>query len=233
MDAGNAPGWFGKLPVLGDFASRRLPPAFVAAWDAWLQRGMVCSQEQLGDAWLDTFLTAPVWGFVLGAHTLDNRPWAGVLLPSVDRVGRYFPLTVCAPMGAFAFTDDALRMLERWVLELEACARRGLDPDGRLDDFDAALAQCVPPSSVGRPAASELGQAVLSNAAFVRLESAGARGLHDLAAQAGDVVLNAMFAPYTLWWCLGPDGQAGGFACHGMPSAAVFSRMLQYVPGQG
>ena len=30
------PGWFGKLPGLGDFASRRLPDTFVAAWDRWL-----------------------------------------------------------------------------------------------------------------------------------------------------------------------------------------------------
>ena len=27
------PGWYGKIPSLGDFASRRLPQSFVAAWD--------------------------------------------------------------------------------------------------------------------------------------------------------------------------------------------------------
>lgn len=232
MDASNAPGWFGKLPVLGDFATRRLPQDFVAAWDAWLQRGMTYSQEHLGSAWLDAFLTAPVWRFVLGAHTLDNRPWAGVVLPSVDRVGRYFPLTVCAPIPDLSFSGPALHALEQWADTLEACARQGLDPLGRLDAFDTALAQCVPPALAGHVVAGGLGEAVLHNAAFVRLERTGARGLHDLAADAGDAMLSTMFAPYTLWWCRGLDGQAGGFACHGMPSAAVFSRMLQYVPGQ-
>src|SRR5262249_35940975 len=31
------PGWYGKLPSLGDFASRRLPVEFVKAWDSCLQ----------------------------------------------------------------------------------------------------------------------------------------------------------------------------------------------------
>ena len=31
------PGWYGKLPSLGDFASRRLGADFIPPWDAWLQ----------------------------------------------------------------------------------------------------------------------------------------------------------------------------------------------------
>ncbi|MGO8543079.1 TagF domain-containing protein, partial [Rhizobium leguminosarum] len=30
------PAWFGKLPGMGDFAHRRLPQDFLAAWDQWL-----------------------------------------------------------------------------------------------------------------------------------------------------------------------------------------------------
>ena len=33
-----APGWFGKLPGMGDFAHRRLPEPFRSAWDRWLQQ---------------------------------------------------------------------------------------------------------------------------------------------------------------------------------------------------
>jgi type VI secretion system protein ImpM len=39
------PGWFGKLPSLGDFASRRLPDAFVSRWDRWLQGGLARARE--------------------------------------------------------------------------------------------------------------------------------------------------------------------------------------------
>ena len=39
-NAAAAAGWYGKLPGLGDFAMRRLPPEFVSHWDAWLQSGL-------------------------------------------------------------------------------------------------------------------------------------------------------------------------------------------------
>lgn len=227
----SAPGWYGKLPALGDFASRRLPQSFVAGWDGWLQRGMAYSQEHLGAAWLDAFLTAPVWGFVLGERTLETQTWAGIVLPSVDRVGRYFPLTLAAPLPGFGFSAEALAALERWMDGLEEAARAGLDPQATVEGFDALLATCPPPL-LPAPQDAGLGEALLRGDAFVRLERPSARGLADLAGDAAAHATGTLFAPYTLWWCRGADGTAGGFACHGMPSAAVFARMLQYAPGQ-
>lgn len=228
----SVPGWYGKLPVLGDFASRRLPHEFVSAWDVWLQRGMAHSQEQLGAAWLEVFLTAPLWRFVLGEQTLDSRAWAGVLLPSVDRVGRYFPLTLCAPVPALSFDDEALRLMEHWMDELEHAARVGLDPEQGLERFEARLAGIASPAATRSDDGDGFGQALLRGEPLVRLERAGARNLKELAGAVGSEVIDGLLAPYTIWWCRGGDGVAGGFACHGMPSAAVFSRMLQYVPGQ-
>ena len=45
-------GYYGKVPTNGDFVLRRLPRSFVDPWDAWLQRAMAISREQLaeGDA---------------------------------------------------------------------------------------------------------------------------------------------------------------------------------------
>ena len=60
-----APGWFGKLPHLGDFASRRLPPSFVRPWDRWLQRGLASARSELGERWLDLYLVAPILRFWL------------------------------------------------------------------------------------------------------------------------------------------------------------------------
>lgn len=226
----NAPGWYGKLPALGDFAARRLPQSFVAAWDGWLQRGMAYSQEHLGQAWLETFLTAPVWGFVLGERTLEAQTWAGIVLPSVDRVGRYFPLTLCAALPGFSFSGEALVAVESWTHALEDAARGGLDPQATVEDFEARLIACPPPFFPA-PQASALGEALVHGETFVRLERPGARGLLDLAGDAAARATDTLFAPYTLWWCCGVDGTAGGFACHGMPSPAVFARMLQYAPG--
>ena len=94
------PGWYGKLPALGDFAGRRLPPLFVDPWDRWLALGMSHWRDS-DPAWLEAFLAAPTWRFALGAGVpFELSPgYAGVLMPSVDRVGRYFPLTIARPRG--------------------------------------------------------------------------------------------------------------------------------------
>src|SRR5690606_3002224 len=89
---------YGKLPSHGDFLHHCVSDRFVDAWDRWLQHALVASKTQLQDRWLPTYLTSPAWRFVLSRDTIDGHAWAGVLLPSVDRVGRYFPFTVVAPL---------------------------------------------------------------------------------------------------------------------------------------
>lgn len=88
-----APGWFGKLPGSGDFVHRRLEAAFIVRWDAWLQHEMLVMRQR-HPGWVESYLTAPVWCFVLAPGLLELRGAQGVLMPSVDRVGRYFPLTL-------------------------------------------------------------------------------------------------------------------------------------------
>ncbi len=92
-------GFYGKLPTHGDFLRRRVSDAFVSSWDAWLQAGMTASRGALGDRWLDVYLTSPAWRFVCAAGACGPAPVAGVLVPSIDRVGRYFPLTVVARLA--------------------------------------------------------------------------------------------------------------------------------------
>ena len=79
-------GWYGKLPILGDFTRRHLPPAFIDPWDAWLQAGIAGSRAALGGAWLDNYLTAHVWHFVLMPGVLGPQAWAGVW--DIPRLGR-------------------------------------------------------------------------------------------------------------------------------------------------
>ena len=56
---GPVAGWYGKIPSLGDFASRRLPTEFIKPWDAWLQGSMAASRQILADRWLDLYLDQP------------------------------------------------------------------------------------------------------------------------------------------------------------------------------
>ena len=73
-------GFFGKVPARGDFVRRTLPAAFVTPWDQWLQAGIAGSKEVLGDAWLEVYLTSPVWRFALSARLAGEPAVARCLL---------------------------------------------------------------------------------------------------------------------------------------------------------
>ncbi|HJW12307.1 MAG TPA: type VI secretion system-associated protein TagF [Albitalea sp.] len=133
-------GWFGKMPYLGDFASRRLPDEFIRGWDDWLQRGLAAMHAELGADWLARYLVAPVRRFWLAPGLLGDSGWAGVLMPSVDSVGRHFPLTI----AQHAASLDAMLAAGDWFRAVDAAARKVLDVEFSVDDLEHELAQ-VPP----------------------------------------------------------------------------------------
>jgi type VI secretion system protein ImpM len=140
-------GIYGKLPSNGDFLMRRVPQEFLHWWDNWLQHGVAASREQLGGNWLDIFLTSPIWRFYFEAGTVCSRPCVGLVTPSVDRVGRYFPLTlVWFPEGSASFFSLArhaapwFNAAERHVVEaLEAEQSDFASFDQKIRDSGALL----------------------------------------------------------------------------------------------
>ena len=99
LPAGQLAGYFGKMPARGDFVSGSLGREFVDPWDDWIQASIEQSRDRLGEQWLDVYLTSPLWCFALSPSICGNHAWGGVLMPSVDAVGRYFPLTIAAPLS--------------------------------------------------------------------------------------------------------------------------------------
>ena len=102
---------------------------FVLVWDQWLQSAIATSREQLGESWLDTYLFSPIWRFGLSPGVCGENAWVGVLMPSVDKVNRHYPLTM-----AFSVPDaEILAYLfgtkegELWFGELEKLALSCLD----------------------------------------------------------------------------------------------------------
>ena len=160
-------GFYGKLPSQGDFVSRRLPWVFTEAWDAWMQRGLLTAREQLGERWIECYLSAPVWRFRLAPGLAGAQAWAGLWFPSVDRVGRHFPLTVAIPLPAD--TGEAALVTdndERWI-EFEDQALMGLDPYLPLERFDAQVLALAVPFDL--QAGSVTGAAVPTTATRVRV----------------------------------------------------------------
>jgi type VI secretion system protein ImpM len=137
---GFAVGWYGKIPGTGDFIARRVPAAFSESWDRWLQQAIEGSQQRLGPRWRDAFLSMPAWRFVLGPGVAGANAWAGLMVPSVDAVGRYFPLTIgCALPAASLDVVATLFGAGRWFDEIEAIALEAIAPRANTAAIDAAL----------------------------------------------------------------------------------------------
>ncbi|MDQ0612131.1 MULTISPECIES: type VI secretion system-associated protein TagF [Variovorax] len=145
------PGWFGKLPGMGDFAHRRLPESFRTVWDQWLQRGLARLRDRHAD-WTTYYLEAPIWCFALGPQVAGERAWIGVLMPSVDGVGRYFPFTLAVELAgdvSDALQGEALvAALQWWALATQA-ALEGLDGDLDALRFDAVLGRLFVAAAAG------------------------------------------------------------------------------------
>ena len=90
----------GSFRAKRDFVALSAPRAFLDVWEPWLQGGISASRLSSASGWQQAFLRAPIWRFWLGAD-ICGATVAGAFMPSVDGVGRYFPLTVfaCAEPG--------------------------------------------------------------------------------------------------------------------------------------
>lgn len=215
-------GFFGKVRSHGDFVTRRLPTSFTRVWDDWLQAGLRASREQLGKGWLHTYLSSPLWRFALAPGVCDANAWAGVLMPSVDRVGRHFPLTIAVEVAGASPVLDWAPEAGSWYEQLENLALSTLLDDFSLDEFDATTRLIATPPCA---AASGVVPAVLARGHVMALH-----GLEPLAGAMPQ--LNRWIAAVTLeghglWWTEGSHQVAPCLLVHrGLPAADSFTALL-------
>ncbi|MGG2398342.1 type VI secretion system-associated protein TagF [Pseudomonas sp. SH1-B] len=205
-------GFYGKIACRGDFIERNLAGDFLRSWDAWLAAGLQSSQQQLGSRWLDAYLTSPLWRFALAPGVCGAAAMAGVLMPSIDRVGRYFPLTVAYRLG----TDQPLQALqadEAWFEQIEELLLSTLEDGARLESFEAGVQALAPLPPASMPAATH-------NHGLQHWPVLDAPGrLAALAAQACDGA--------SLWWGRGSQHIAAGLRrCRGLPPGESFAAYL-------
>jgi type VI secretion system protein ImpM len=154
---GQSPAYYGKLPVRADFVGRRLPRPTLEHWDGWLQQCLACSQAVLGAAWDDHYLTAPAWRFALPARVCGEAALIGVLVPSVDAVGRCFPLLLAQELPESAEPTALAAEATPWFEAAEALSLEALSIGFDLAALDHPLPAptAVPLRPPADPAAAE------------------------------------------------------------------------------
>ncbi len=143
----NLTGYFGKLPDRADFVTGSCPDGFLKLWEPFLMGGLAQSRQQLGGDWEDAYMTMPIWRFWLKSTAPDGAAAAcaaGALMPSVDKVGRKFPLTVVgAPSGAESIGEPP----QTWYDDVEAVLLGALEDDATLSGFKEAVAGLAAPAA--------------------------------------------------------------------------------------
>lgn len=215
-------GLFGKYPLKRDFIAFNLPRAVLDPIDRWLQSGIAASREARSNVWKEMFLVQPIWNFRLGRQ-ITGTDCIGAMMPSVDGVGRYFPLALVAyapegqgfPIWSALDIDDWLKQVRQRLLS--ALADGDLPtPDELVRDMELPPTQPVSSRQPGRPVAFSIG----SDRASLRET-----------VERSDLALAADMQ--SVWWTeggayVGPEL----LTCQGMPNADMFTHMMGRLPSE-
>jgi len=227
-------GLYGKLPSHGDFLRRRVSDAFVSVWDEWLQQCIAASRSALGQNWLDVYLTSPVWRFACDTGVCGPRAYAGLMAPSVDRVGRYFPLTLVweVPQGVNPLT--VTQRADRWFdqveqLLLDVMAEEHVDLE-KFDQHFIALGReldHVPwTSPVELDALDAVGPTSGVRAQW-QLPLGSPLGLGSVLEQLLYARLRETHGPLTVMWTEGSSRvEPSGLLLSGLPAPSTYAALL-------
>ncbi|PSU34131.1 type VI secretion system-associated protein TagF [Photobacterium lutimaris] len=212
-------GYFGKVPVRGDFIQDQLPADFIESWNEWLQATLAVSREQLADNWLDCYLTSPIWHFALSPGVCGESAIVGTLMPSVDRVGRHYYFTLASPVEhpISAFWEQ-----KQWSQESEELVLKLLDDETDFASWVSELNQNM--WFGGLPT-------VGTDTRIVDTEQSNHRVLinegHIESSHMLHLAYRERYDRYCLWWTSGSERvPACTLITSGLPFVGQFSAML-------
>lgn len=119
-------GFFGKLPVTGDFVSRGLRPVFRGHWDAFVSKHLA-GRLRAGSPWPNHGLR---FRLVSGGQVA-----AGVIVPGKDSADRVFPLSLMV----FGADLPAASVLDIWCDKALLAAGPAGQGMANADELLAAL----------------------------------------------------------------------------------------------
>lgn len=217
-------GLYGKLPAYGDFVFRNLNSEFITPWDEWLQHFISGSQEQIGEDWLNIYLTSPIWRFVLSPGVIDNNMWAGLMMPSVDRVGRYFPISIVKPFASNTSPVNFMLKQRDWFNALETHCLTALDGSIDVDELIAKVAEIEVTPQQNYQATYDLGE---MGAMLFALSSDNEEHSEEALPYMLSAALTTALSSFSLWQTSGSELVSPVmFNCQGLPPIGGIASML-------
>lgn len=214
-------GLYGKLPAKRDFIALGVPGGFLRVWEPWLQSGLAASRLALGEAWTDAFLRAPIWRFWLGADIVA-APSIGALMPSVDGIGRYFPLTlVCQGEPGREPPAPERAFLDAWFESAEDFLVSALARDTSFERVTARLASLPGPEFLRPPPARGI---IRSRGDALVVEGDGFAAAME---RLRPFIASDLHAGMSYWWTVGGDEFPPRLAaCRGLPEPSFHVGLL-------
>lgn len=211
--------YYGKLPSHGDFLSKNLSPDFVRSWDGWLQQVISSSRKEMSDNWLNYYLTSPIWHFVISPGTCDDSNWVGVMIPSVDKVGRYFPFTLFEKIPVSVNPIEFLESNKHWFEEKQSILLALLDERLNIENIDKTLELT---SSLLIKQSKIQNSLSIENSYFL-IEKGLTQSLPDIM----NSLINYAYPVYSIWQTKGSNNiDPSLLICNELPSLNQYNALL-------
>lgn len=225
MTFNTAIGFYGKLPMQTELVTKHLPAEFITSWQDWLQNALAVSREDLGQAWLNSYLTTPIWRFILSAGLCGDSAWAGILMPSVDKLGNYFPLTIAAPFEQSQSLPYLFTLGNDWFEDLEEVALSGLEDNIDLVRFTQLLESIPVFPLINHENQPHFHDYAGKKSVQVTMDNLGL--VSEAFVELNACLLNSFLSGYSLWGTSGSEYvQSSLVVYEGLPPAHSFSAFL-------
>lgn len=214
---------YGKLPAHGDFVTRNCAKEIILSLEKWLLPGLDACQQRWQHGWPDIYLRSPIWRFALSANTVFEFPCLGIVMASVDKSGRHFPLTLILPLDRDAVLFECFDQAQSWFEAIEARALYTLQTGKTIDELVDILAEVEAPTLY---LADSFPNVEALDAPVFNLQTVA----NSPSSQSGfllELFLRQHRSNFSLWWTLGSEQHSPHFLfTEGVPTPFLFSTMM-------
>lgn len=216
-------GYFGKLPIWGDFVHQRLPQDFANGWHEWLQFSMASAKETLGESFLTYYLNCPAWKFLMAPGVCGEQAVVGLTIPSVDRVGRYFNFTIATVLPSETNPCTYVTQNKAGMSDLENLALDILEQDYPKEEIELKLRDLV----LQFHGTSDIRHQIEAGVDHIRISQKMPLPFADQSGELIAYLVSQRLQNYSMWW-YGQAGQTQSqlLVCQGLPSPELYLSLL-------